>query len=184
MPKISKSKDHKKRLQNFKLNQKRKMNENRTQQPDAQQLPPYRHIPVWDKNAKVEILGYEWEVIYNTVAQMQLLTQATNAVMSRNIVNGVIGMDFEKLDPQTLEYVPMTEEEKAPLKQDFNNTIESLKKGGGQTVGKQEVETELPTTNGDDIAYKVDVPSNDDIVREAKASKKQAKVVSMAPEEA
>lgn len=160
MPKVSKSKDHKIRLQKFKTNQKRSMTENKTQAP---QLPPYRHVPVWDKDSKVGILGYEWEVIYNTVAQMQLLAQATNAVMSRNIVNGVIGMDFQKLDPATLDYVEMTPEEKAPLIEDFKNTLDKLK------------ESEKAAKQGNSIPIATD--------SEVEVKSKPAKVVKMKAKE-
>lgn len=124
MPKVTQRKDHKKKLENFK--QKLKMSKERQEQ--GQTMPEYRNIPVWDPNSKIQIFGYEWEIIYNTVAQMQLLAQATNAVMSRNIVNGTIGMDFEKLNPETLQYETMAEEDKAPLKESFETTVLALRK--------------------------------------------------------
>lgn len=113
---------HAQQLQKFK--QKLKMAK---EKEVGQTLPEFRNIPVWDANAKIEIFGYEWEVIYNTVAQMQLLGQATNAVMSRNIVNGNISMDFEKLNAESLAYESMSDSDKAPLKADFEKMVVNLR---------------------------------------------------------
>lgn len=174
MPKVTHNKTHKKRLNKFKANQKR-MTEQKTQQ-GAPQFPPYRNVPTWDKNAKIEMFGYEWEVIYNTVAQLQALVQATNAVMSRNIVNGIIDMDFEKLDPKTLEYVEMSDEEKKPLREDFNNLINSLKAQADaqaaaiQPEQKVKVDETLSTDNSE-------APKEAKVVRLKKAPKKAKEVV-------
>lgn len=163
MPTAKHRKEHKQKLVNFKQKQKEQM-----QEKQVPQMPPYRNIPTWDKNAKIEILGYEWEVIYNTVAQMQLLGQATNAVMSRNIVNGTINMDFEKLDPQTLEYGPMTDEEKQPLLEEFQNTIQAIKDRANSIPVKSEAAVVDDSVNTADAE-----------VKPAK-KKKEAKVVALA----
>ena len=122
MPKTKHRPKHAQQLQKFK--QKLKMAK---EKEVGQTLPEFRNIPVWDANAKIEIFGYEWEVIYNTVAQMQLLGQATNAVMSRNIVNGNISMDFEKLNAESLSYESMSDSDKAPLKADFEKMVVNLR---------------------------------------------------------
>jgi hypothetical protein len=58
--------------------------------------------------------------------------QAAQAVMTRHLVNGTIKLDFEKLDPQTLTYGPMTDEEKAPYLENFNKAINAVNTGTEQ----------------------------------------------------
>lgn len=166
MPTAKHRKNHNEKVNKFKTKQKQNMSEKNT----VAQFPPHRNIPVWDKNAKIEILGYEWEVIYNTVAQMQLLGQATNAVMSRNIVNGVISMDFEKLNPETLEYVEMTDDEKKPLLEEFHKTIEAIKDRNNSIPLVPKNEAVENGTTAPEVA-----------VKEKKTAKKskEAKVVSL-----
>lgn len=123
------NKTHKQRVNNYKQTIKQtrqKMNE-QTQQPNAQQLPPVRSLPVWANDATIKLTGYEWEAIHNGLSQIQIAQQAAQAVLSRNIVDGVINVEFEKLDPTTLQYIPMTEEEKAPYRENLKATIEQIK---------------------------------------------------------
>lgn len=123
MPKSKVNKAREKKVNNF----KNKIKQQQMNQSNIPQLPPVRNIPVWASDAKIEITGFEWEAIQNGLVQTQIMQQAAQSVMSRNIVNGVIKMDFEKLNPQTLQYEPMTEEEKAPHIEEFNKLIESVK---------------------------------------------------------
>lgn len=120
MPKSKNRKDHKQKLQKFKSN-RRIMNEN------AQQLPPVRSLPVWDPNVNIQIKGFEWEAIQNGLASLNFAMQASQSVMSRNILSGDITMDFEKLDPATGQYLPMTADEKAPHLKQFAEQIEAFK---------------------------------------------------------
>lgn len=122
MPISKNRKSHKEKSNNFKNKNKKHMN---NQGP--QQLPPVRNIPVWPSDAKIELTGFEWEAIQNGLVQVQVMQQAAQAIMSRNIINGVITMDFEKLNPKTLEYEPMTDEEKAPHREELAKLIEGLK---------------------------------------------------------
>lgn len=123
MPVSKNRKEHKtfkKQVNNIK-NKTKKMNQ------QIPQMPPVRQIPVWNPTDKIEITGYEWEAIYNGLVQLQGLQQAAQSVMSRNILNGVIQMDFEKLNAKTLQYEPMTDEEKAPYLKQFKQTVEAVK---------------------------------------------------------
>lgn len=125
MSKVTHRKNHYKKLQNFKQKQKQMSKEQTEQIP---QMPEIRNIPTWDKDANIELKGYEWEVIYNSIASLQVLQQVAQGVMSRNVLNGTVDMDFQKLDPQTLQYVNMTDEEKASYKAEFASMIENVKK--------------------------------------------------------
>ena len=97
------------------------------EQSNIPQMPEVRAIPRWESNADVLVKGIEWEAIQNSVAQFQNAMQAIQAVMSRNIVEGVIILDYEKLDPNTLQYVEMTDEEKAPYVESSKTQIEGIK---------------------------------------------------------
>lgn len=122
MPISKNRKNHKEKVNNFK--QKTKINMNQQMPP---QMPPVRNIPTWPSDAKIELTGFEWEALQNGLVQMQVMQQVAQAVMSRNIINGIITMDFEKLNPKTLQYEPMTEEEKAPHKEEFAKLVEGFK---------------------------------------------------------
>lgn len=123
MPKSKNRPEQKAKAANFKTKNKKQM----TEMNNAQQLPPVRSIPVWGPDSKIEISGYEWEAIQNGLGAVQIAQQAGQAVMSRNMLTGVITMDFEKLNPQTLEYGPMTDEEKAPYLENFQKAIQKVK---------------------------------------------------------
>lgn len=148
MSKVTQRKDHKQKLENFKQKQKHIKNMSEQAQTGGPQLPEVRNFPIWDKNAKIEMFGYEWEIIFNSIANLQVLQQATNSVMSRNIVNGTINMDFEKLNPGTLEYSAMTDEEKVPYKKEFNEMLDKMR-GAAQDMPKPV--GVIPETDGSDI---------------------------------
>lgn len=126
MPQSKNRKNHKTKVNQFKQNQKN-MDE-QTQKAMNQQIPPVRSVPVWENDAQIVISGLEWEALYNPIMQLQLAQQAANAVMSRNIVSGVIGMDFEKLSDDKQSYVPMTEEEKAPHRESFATMLKAAQR--------------------------------------------------------
>jgi hypothetical protein len=121
MPKSKNRAEHKTKLQKFKKQKQQKMSE------QQMTIPEVRNVPVWDNNAKIEMTGYEFEALYNGLQQIQTAQQAVNGIMSRNILNGTIQMEFEKFDKAAQNYVPMTEEEKAPFKADFAKAVEAAK---------------------------------------------------------
>lgn len=140
MSKSKTNKSHKQRLQKRK-NKIKQMSENlQNGQAQVPQMPAIRNVPTWDKEADIIVKGYEWEVIYNTIASLQILFQATSAVMSRNVVSGAISMDFQKLDPATLQYVAMTPEEKAPQIEEFKKILEQMR--APQEMAVPSVETQ------------------------------------------
>jgi hypothetical protein len=159
MSKVTHRKDHKQKLQTFKQKQKQMSKE---QTPP--QMPEIRNVPTWDKEADIELKGYEWEVLYNSIANLQILQQVAQGVMSRNVLNGTINMDFQKLDPTNLSYVDMTDEEKAPYKKDFATMIEKMK-------SQQEKQAQPETTDKQDAIIVEDVSTN--------TEDKGAKIVTM-----
>lgn len=122
MPKSKNRKQHTQKVNQFK-NKIKTMN-----QEQKFEIPEVRSIPIWDNEATIGMKGFEWEVIFNSLMQLQTAQQAANAIMSRNIVEGVIKLDFEKFDKTTQNYVPMTDEEKVPYVEDFNKRIEAAKR--------------------------------------------------------
>lgn len=129
MPQAKKNKDRKENLNAFKEKQKLKtkiMSE--VQQQNAPQAAPVRQVPVWKSNEKLEILGVEFEAIYNYINSIQGAYAAVQGIMNRNILNGKVQIDFEKLNEDQTAYVPMSEEEKAPHVAEVTATLEVLRK--------------------------------------------------------
>jgi hypothetical protein len=176
-----KNKDRKENLNKYK-NQRKQMNENQTL---ANSLPPVRNYPVWDQNANIVIKGFEWEAIQNGLAQIQLAQQAAQSVMSRNIVNGTISMGFEKLDPQTLQYVAMTAEEAAPHIKQFEEELNAFRvkvaeanKPKAEEVAASPILTEAgqPYTKTEEVSD-VDAEFEKQLAAEDALPKEEAKVV-------
>lgn len=132
-------KNHKQKLNNFKTNQRHMSNQ------AAQQLAEIRTVPVWNPEANILIKGFEWEAIQNGLGSLQMSMQAAQSVMSRNIVEGNIQMDFEKLDPQTLQYVPMTEDEKTPHREAFAQQVIAFKEAQLSTQNTPKNESVIVT---------------------------------------
>lgn len=170
MSKVTHRKEHKQKLENFKQKQKQMSKEQTTQPP---QMPEIRNIPTWDKNAKIELYGYEWEVLYNSIAGLQVLQQVAQGVMSRNVLNGTVDMDFQKLDPATLQYVDMTDEEKASYKKDFATMIENVKKQ--QAVADKKLGI-TPTANKDNVEVSDNIPTEEKV---SESTTTDAKVIQM-----
>lgn len=164
-------KNHKTKVNNYK-NKIKQMTEN----SNVPQMPPVRNIPVWDKNATIKIKGFEWEVIFNTIQSLQVLQQAASSVMSRNIIEGVIEMDFEKLDPTTLKYVEMTQEEKDPYVKEFHDYITNAK----EQMAKVKQQALVVEDSATDIELgAVTTAKEDIIVSNDKPAKKTGKLIKL-----
>lgn len=128
MPKSRKNPERKDKLNNYKKQNKReKIMENL--QNLNNQLPQTREVPRWDANEKIEVTGKEFELLYNFVTSIGDAYAAAQSIMSRNILNGKIQVDFEKLVDNgdgTFQYVEMTDEEQAPKKEEYNKLINSI----------------------------------------------------------
>lgn len=112
MSKAKTDPNRKGKLENFKQSQKSKTQSmSEVNQP---QLPEVRQIPVWSSKETIEMNGVEFQAIYEAMATIQQTAMVLQNIVTRNIMNEKIRLDFEKLDPSTNSYVQMTEEEKAP----------------------------------------------------------------------
>ena len=125
---MSKSKHRKKHLtQLLKFKTKQKQMSEQKQSNGIPQMPEVRNVPVWASDAEIVLTGFEWEAIQNALVQVQIAQQAAQSVMSRNIISGVVKMDFEKLNPQTLQYEPMADADKKQHQEAFAKMIEGIK---------------------------------------------------------
>lgn len=84
-----------------------------------------REVPVWKSQDVIEMTGADFEVIYNFIMNAQGAFLAAQGIMNRNLVNGTIQLDFEKFEDG--KYVPMTDEEKAPYKEQFEIAVTAAK---------------------------------------------------------
>lgn len=141
MPQSKNNKTHKERLSKFK-NKKQTMS-NEQQQNLPPQIPANRSIPVWDPQTDIIVKGFEWEAIYNFIGSAQVAGQAAQAVMSRNMVAGNISMDFEKLNPATMQYEKMTAEEKAPMAEQFAEAVATARKLQAEQLAEQAKDTPI-----------------------------------------
>lgn len=132
-------KNHKEKLNNYKTKIKNMSEQAQTSTgPIDPRLPEIQNTPYWDPNDIIKVKGWEWEVIYNSLVAFQTLSQAINTITSRSIVEGVIKMDFKKLNPQTLQYEEMTPEEKAPYDADFAAMVETFRKANLEMEKKEQ----------------------------------------------
>ena len=190
MPTSRKNKERTKQVNNYKTKHK-KMNQEQ-QQNVGQEMPPVRNVPTWGQNAKIEVTGFEWEAIQNGLSHIQLAQQAAQSIMSRNIVNGVIKMDFEKLNPTTSQYEAMTPEEKAPYAAEFEEMINSFKNqvkekatATPQIAEYEGVHVDSPVLNSTDEV--VDIASDDiqqEVPEQENPPVQEAKVITMGKREA
>jgi hypothetical protein len=110
-----------------------------SEQPQAQGLPEVRQRPYWNSHETLELSGLEFEYIYNAFQPLTNAFAALNSILNNNIVKGKILVGFEKLvtDPAGVpNYVPMTEEEQAPYKAEFNKVLEAARQAAEQVTSK------------------------------------------------
>lgn len=91
-------------------------------------VPEVRQVPVWNASETIEMNGLEFQAIYEALASMQQAAMVMQTIISKNIMNEKIRLDFEKYDPETNSYVQMTDEEKAPHAEQVKVILESLRK--------------------------------------------------------
>lgn len=125
----------------------------------ATHLPPFRTVPFWDPQVDINVKGFEWEAIQNSLTNIQMGQQAAQSVMSRNILNGTIQLDIEKLNPESLQYEEMTDEEKAPYLEDLKKQMDAVRNPKsqappilsetGEPIATENVEKETPKENTD-----------------------------------
>lgn len=157
MAKSRNNKTHKERLNKFKTKRKQM-----SEQQSVPQFPAVRAVPTWDPNAQFMVPGYLWESIQNGLVAVQQAQQAAQAVMSHHIVNGTIKMDFEKLvNPNTGEYGPMTDEEKAEHVKAFDESIERVKTAQTQPQSTEVESAVILDETGEPVKKEAKVVSMD-----------------------
>jgi hypothetical protein len=154
-----KHKEHKKTVNNLKTKTKKKMNENQTTQTANQVMPPVRSVPVWSPEADILVKGFEWEAIQNGLANLSYAMNAGQSIMSRNILSGVITMDFQKLDASGTDYEAMTAEEKAPHLEQFQAQIDAFKQA--QVAAKIASEKNIALAEKDTLVNSATEVSNE-----------------------
>lgn len=135
MPKSRRDKKRKQKLRDYKTVKQiekqivKQMSTQESQQNGQSQLtaPPIRQVPQWKSNEPIDMLGIEFEAIFNYIASASAANAAVQAIMNRNILNGKVKVTFEKLSPDGEAYVPMSDDEQAPLKAEFDNLIAQIK---------------------------------------------------------
>lgn len=123
---MAKSKTNPKRKQkqlNYKNSHKRKTMEN-----NQQQLPEVRNVPVWKSTDKFEMNGLEFQEIFNFLNNINGAYMATQSIMNKNIMNGTVKMQFEKINPETGQYEPLSGDDAKPYEDDFNAMVETVRK--------------------------------------------------------
>lgn len=156
MPKSKTDKSRKDKLNNYKQTKKMNKTENQAavpQQANPNQLSPVREVPVWKSTDTIEMKGIEFETLYNGVNEMNYLMQgmfaACQAILQRNLVNGTIGVNFEKLVDKTnpegqayQDYEMMSEEEAAPHRTNFNELLEGIRGKVAEAMANAQISQE------------------------------------------
>jgi hypothetical protein len=124
MPKTKRDASRKDKVNNYKKQHKKELIMSQVQN----NLPETREVPTWNPNELIEVTGTEFEMIYNGITQLQSIFTSAQSIMSRNLLNGRIRMNFEKLvnTENGPIYVPMTEEEQAPRREEYQKLINSI----------------------------------------------------------
>lgn len=139
MAKSKTNKLRKDKVNNYKKQHKKELIMSQVQN----NLPEVREVPTWNPNEKIEVTGVEFEMIYNGVTQLQSIFAAAQSIMSRNLLNGKIRMNFEKLVDGN--YVPMSEEEQAPRREEYQKLINSiLSQQANAEAAQQPVDESMP----------------------------------------
>lgn len=143
MPKSRVSKEHKEKV--AKRNKQIKKNMEVNQVPDNLKV---RQVPKWRSDDKITLTGIEWEAIYNYLLSARSANMAADAVMHRAVMDGVIKIDFERLNEAGTDYVEMTEEEQKPHKESLQQVINAFKERLSQSQQPQPTEEQQEQPQG------------------------------------
>lgn len=119
MPKSKVDKSRKDKLNNYKNKNKKEF----VMQQNVN-LPQEREVPTWSADERMEVTGKEFELIYNFLTSIGDAYAAANSIMSRNILNGKVRINFERLGPNG--YEPIPEEEQAPKREEYQKLVNSI----------------------------------------------------------
>lgn len=136
---------------NNRNNKVKQFKEKQKQKIMNQELQNVRPIPVWKSTDKIELSGLEFEVINNFINSVQASYGAIQSVMNRNILSGVISLDFEKLNEDKTAYVEMSDEEKAPHIAEYQKILEAARLQKAGLVSAPSISDELTPVTEDKI---------------------------------
>ena len=98
MPRSKVNKDRKEKLTNFKNQQKtKKMPENTTNELPFD-FKPFKQIPIWEPDAKIEVTGAEFMAFQNFFNIFAEPIQHMQTIFKRNMDSGVITIKYEGED--------------------------------------------------------------------------------------
>ena len=135
---MPKSKTNPKRRDNVNAFKEKVKNKKMTQETNQPQIPEIRQVPIWKSQTEISMNGLEFEAIFNFINSAQGAYGAVQSIMNKNILNGNVQLDYEKLNEDKTQYVPMTDEEKAPHKAEFEQMITALKAQATNMVKRQD----------------------------------------------
>lgn len=138
MAETRRTKDSKRRVNNFKKQVKQKRMTENQQAANMPQLPEVREVPYWLPTDSISLTGLEFERLFNGIQDLTMLVQGIsnigNSIMQRNIFDGTIKVRFEKLVSTTdadgnfnPEYEVMSDEEQVPHQEAFAKFLNELK---------------------------------------------------------
>lgn len=122
MPKSRTNPNRKQNVLKYKQSKKAKSMSN-----NQQQLPEVRNVPVWKSTETLEMNGLEFQEIFNFLNNINGAYMAAHSILNRNIMNGKVGMQFEKLNAETGQYELLTGEDAKPYEDEFNKMVEAVK---------------------------------------------------------
>lgn len=126
------------KLDNFKQQKQSRIMENQ-----LNQLPKVRQFPAWSSNAQLSITGKELELIANFMDQAGAATMAYQNIVNRGLIEGTIDMKYEKLNADATAYEPMSTEEAAPYRAEFESLVKQAKEIAQQAVEQVKQEADL-----------------------------------------
>lgn len=161
-------KEHRKKVEKFQQNIKSKI---RKMEQNTMNLPQVREVPTWNPNQLMTVTGAELEVIYNYISSVSGAFSAAQGIMQRNIMNGNIKVEFDKLVTQpdgSFGYVRMPEEDAAKHREQFNKLLDELNQ-----IQKEAVVAEpIAAVDTEEVPQEVEVGD---------ANLAEAKVISLNP---
>lgn len=176
MPKSKTDKKRKDKVKSFKKsmsNNKEEVGQVPTGE-EQQGLPEVQEVPTWDPRANLDIMGKEFEMIYNGINELSnLFSQgmvaiygAAQSIMQNNVASGKIDVKFHKLVEVEgkQDYVPMNEEESKPYEKELEEFKTKL------LAAKTKIEAEAAVISQERSAEDAGIvlPTDDEVAKMSK----------------
>jgi hypothetical protein len=91
------------------------------------QQPTVRQFPSWNSNAQISMTGRELEAIAQFMDNAQAAVMAYQHIVNRGLLEGTIELKYEKLNDAQTGYEPMSTEESAPYRAEFEALVKQAK---------------------------------------------------------